>query len=130
MTITHTPARPTDTMALTGSPAESSSVPARGSVAAIMVAVASTAAEASTVAEASLAVDRPSADAAASLVAAQLAADQWAVASEEAPHLGALPGVASKAEEVRAAGEASMVEEVPAVAAALVVAGTGKFGFA
>jgi hypothetical protein len=128
MTITHTPARPTDTTALIGSPAESSSAPARGSAAAIMVAVVSTADEAST------AVAGITAGAVGSMAVADL---MVAVAFEEAPGLGALEGEASRVEEVYAAEAASKVaaglavEEAHVVVAVVhtVAAATGKFGF-
>ena len=85
-----------------------------------MVDAASTAAEASMVAADLL----PTADAVASQVAGHLAADQLVAASEEAPHLGALAGVASKVVQVRAAEAVSKAEAAHAAEAALGVADT------
>jgi hypothetical protein len=128
MCITHTPARLTVTIALTGSPAVSLSALARGSAA--IMAVAAITAVAATVVAATVVVDQPMEDAVAlleaaqadahratpdavvSLEAAQVDADRLEVASEAVLQLEASQEVAA---------EAALAE------AALAVADAGKF---
>jgi hypothetical protein len=106
MGITHTPARLTVTIALTGSPAVSLSALARGSAAIMAVA-------AITVGAGTVVVGQPMEDAVALLEAAQVDADRLEVASEVVLHRGASQEVAA---------EAALAE-----AAALAVADAGKF---
>ena len=91
-----------------------------------MVVAAFTAAEVTTAVAVSLVADQSTVGAVATVEGAQLAADRLAVASEAAPHLGALPGVASKVVAGFTEEAASMVAEVPAVEAAHTVEDTGK----
>ncbi len=119
--IIHTLAHLTATTALIGSPAGSSSGPARGTATmagADSMADAAITAEEATTAVAGITVGvAGSRAAAASEAQAQLVVDHLVGASEEAPRLGALEAVASRVAEVHAVGEASAVEAAHAVAA-------------